>query len=242
ILLGMHLITFFNSLWIQLFRRREKGRRPNWLLVVVTLSMGIIGVLNASTDLALNNKVFVMTGGDVSLYTDLSYWMNLIQTCCQILQPIIGDAMLVYRFWAVYGRKWKATVPFIVLWLGASSMLAMIFILSVNTKNPAGLNFSLFTPYIAAGLSLTVGNNIIATSLIAYRLWKVSCAIRAHISGRHLHLVMRIVIESGLLYTVTIIIFLGSTVSRSNADYIFGGVVVQITGIAFNLIIIRVSN
>ncbi|OCH90100.1 hypothetical protein OBBRIDRAFT_835305 [Obba rivulosa] len=243
IFLAMQLITFFHSLWIQLFKRREKRRNRNWLLIAVTLAMGTIGVLNASTDLALNNQVLVVTGGDISLYTDLTYWMNLVQNCCMILQPIIGDAMLVYRFWAVYGRNWKATIPFVVLWLGASSMLATFFALSVQTQSPAGLNLPLFTPYIAAGLSLTAANNIIATSLIAHRLWTVSSAVRDHILGANgLQLVMRIVIESGLLYTVTIIVFLGTTVSRGNADYIFGGVVVQITAIAFHLMIIRVSN
>ncbi|OCH90095.1 hypothetical protein OBBRIDRAFT_879092 [Obba rivulosa] len=222
ILLGMHLITFFNALWIQLFRHREKGRRPNWLLIAVTLAMGIIGILNAGTDLALNNQVFVVTGGDVSLYTDLAYWMNLVQDLCMILQPIIGDAMLVYRFWAVYGRRWKATVPFILLWLAASSM--MITIIPVFGET--------------ASCILTY-----STALIAYRLWTVGRAVRAHIIGRRrLQLVMRVVIESGLLYTITAIVFLGTTISKSNADYVFGGVAVQITGIAFNLIIIRVTH
>lgn len=79
ILLGMHLITFFNSLWIQLFRERGPGRKPNWILIAVTLTMGAIGILNACTDLALNNRVFVVTSGDTSLFTDLSYWMNVVQ-------------------------------------------------------------------------------------------------------------------------------------------------------------------
>ncbi|EMD32786.1 hypothetical protein CERSUDRAFT_99163 [Gelatoporia subvermispora B] len=242
ILLGMHLITFFNSLWIQLFRERGPGRKPNRILIAVTLTMGAIGILNACTDLALNNRVFVVTSGDTSLFTDLSYWMNVVQDLCMILQPMIGDAMLVYRFWAIYGRRWKVTIPYFVIWLAACSLAITIIVLSIKSHSPSGFNSPQFAPFIGAALILTVINNIITTGLIVFRLWKITRVTRAQVVGRHrLLVVMRIIIDSGLLYTLTAIVFLGTTVSQNSSDYVFGGVIVQVTAIAFNLVIIRLN-
>jgi len=102
------------------------------------------------------------------------------------------------------------------------------------------LNASYFTPFIVSALSFTVALNILTTSLIVLRLWSVSREIRPQITGRpYLGLVMRIIIESGLLYTLTAIITLGTGVLKNGADYIAAAALVQITGIAFNLIIIR---
>jgi hypothetical protein len=53
---------------------------------------------------------------------------------------------------------------------------------------------------------------------------------------------MRIILDSGLLYTVCVIIFFGTTLAGSNAQYGVSDVVVQVIGITFNLIIIRVHN
>ncbi|EMD32785.1 hypothetical protein CERSUDRAFT_99162 [Gelatoporia subvermispora B] len=205
--------------------------------------MGIIGMLNAGIDLALSNQVFAVTGGDTSLFTDLSYWINIIEDLNVVIQPLIGDAMLVYRMWVIYGRRWRTIIPFAFIWTGLMSVTTAFIILTIKSNLSGGLNGSNVTPFVAAALVLTVINNIMMTSLIAYRLWRITRELRPYIIGQHtLSSFMRIIIESGMLYTSTAIILLGATVSKNNFDFIAAGALVQVTGIAFNLIIIRVSS
>ncbi|OCH85476.1 hypothetical protein OBBRIDRAFT_798116 [Obba rivulosa] len=71
---GIHFITFSDSLWTQLVRRPQRGRNTNWVLVAVTLCMGIIGSIHAALDVALNIQVW-STG--ISLSTDLPQWENI---------------------------------------------------------------------------------------------------------------------------------------------------------------------
>ncbi|EMD33087.1 hypothetical protein CERSUDRAFT_118144 [Gelatoporia subvermispora B] len=243
IFLGIHLVTFVKSLWIQLVRRRRRSRKPNWLLVAVTLSMGVIGILDTGISLALSYQVFVVAGGNVSRVTTLSYWMNLVQIFDVNVQPLIGDAMMINRLWVVYGRDWRISAPFVLIWLGNLGVVIMVVYLSIKSHVSSGFNDSIFTPYLAAMLVLTVVNNVLTTSLIVYRLWTATRITRTYIVGQHhLRIFARIVIESGLLCTVTALILLGATVSKSNFDYIVGGSLTQLTGIAFNLIIINVAS
>lgn len=122
-------------------------------------------------------------------------------------------------------------------------MTIAIIILSVETTVSNGFNVPSFTPYLATAAILVVLNNITMTcaywfasadricclcrpALIVYRLWKVSHEVRPHmLVGRYLRLVIRIVIESASLYTLTAILFLVTTAAKSNVDYIIGAAV-----------------
>lgn len=99
--------------------------------------------------------------------------------------------------------------------------------------------------------------------MIVWRIWNVRRkTIDSSTHPNKLMRVIRIIVDSGLMYTVSVIIFFGTTLAGSNAQYGVSDVVVQIIvsygliahpafdphrnstpqGIAFNLIIIRVSN
>lgn len=105
ILLGIHLVTFVISLWTQLVKRPTRGWKVNWLLVAVTLLMGTIGILDAGIDLALNIRVW--TSGDVSLFTDLSYWMNVIEVPSHM---VALDRSLRHMMYQGYRSSFTATI------------------------------------------------------------------------------------------------------------------------------------
>jgi len=238
IFLGIHLVTLALSLWIQLYKNPARGMRTNWLLVAATVVMGIIGVVDAALDAVLN--VHVWTGGDLELFTDRASWINIIKNFDQFVQPLIGDAILIYRCWMVFERGWLAISLPILLWIATFVTSMMFMVLAAMTNSSSGVNATSLTPWVASAFSLTVILNIITTSLITIRIWNVSRYIRPHIVGQSkVAWMIRVIIESGLLYTLTAIIMLATSVAKTNADYIPGDVLVQMTGIAFNLIIIR---
>ncbi|OCH85478.1 hypothetical protein OBBRIDRAFT_739850 [Obba rivulosa] len=223
IFLGIHLVTLALSLWIQLSKNGLRGIKTKWLLVFVTLIMGFIGVEDAALDAVLNVQVW--TSGNLALFTDRASWINIVK---------------IYRCWIVYERRWLAVALPILLWTASAVVSTIFMVLAVVTKSSSGVNAMSLTPWVAASFSITVVLNIITTSLITIRIWNVSKAIRPYIVGQNkVVYVVRIIIESGLLYTLTAIIMLATSVAKTNADYIPGDVLVQMTGIAFNLIIIR---
>ncbi|PSR70618.1 hypothetical protein PHLCEN_2v13506 [Hermanssonia centrifuga] len=52
---------------------------------------------------------------------------------------------------------------------------------------------------------------------------------------------MHIILDSGLIYTLSVIIFFATSVAGSNAEYAVSDVIVQLIGITFNLIIVQVN-
>ncbi|EMD32281.1 hypothetical protein CERSUDRAFT_118980 [Gelatoporia subvermispora B] len=200
--------------------------------------MGIIGIEDAALDAVLNVRVW--TTGDLGMFTDRASWINIVKNINQFVQPLIGDAILIYRCWVVYERRWIAVALSVLLWVGSCVVSTIFMVLAADVKSSSGVNASSLTPWVAASFSLTVVLNVITTSLITLRIWSVSRDIRPYIVGHNrITYFVRIIVESGLLYTTTAVIMLATSVAKTNADYIPGDVLVQMTGIAFNLIIIR---
>ncbi|OCH94041.1 hypothetical protein OBBRIDRAFT_217729 [Obba rivulosa] len=238
IFLGIHLVTFAMALWAQLVKNPGRGRKINWLLVSVTLVLGTIGMLDATLGTVLNIEAW--SGGGLDVFTNDS-WINDVRVVDQIIPPVVGDAMLTYRCWIVYERNWKSIVVPVFLWIAGSVLSVVIIVKSVTIKSASGVNDPSLTVFYGVALALTVALNVITTSLIVIRIWRTSRNVRRYIREGHERLiyVIRIIVESGLMYTLAAMATLFTAVTQSNADYIVGDCLVQITGIAFNLIIVR---
>lgn len=61
-----------------------------------------------------------------------------------------------------------------------------------------------------------------------WRIWRVRRrTVDSAVHPNRLRHVIRIVIDSGLMYTITVIVFFGTTLAESNAQYGVSDVVVQ---------------
>ncbi|KAI0041043.1 hypothetical protein FA95DRAFT_1599142 [Auriscalpium vulgare] len=96
-------------------------------------------------------------------------------------------------------------------------------------------------------MSTTLAINIFCTSMIVLQIWltqRRSTLVFGRngvIRGRSFNRAIGIIVESASMYTVTAIVFFALELTKSNAEYTVAECIVQIIGIAFNLIIIRVE-
>ncbi|KAF8341141.1 hypothetical protein F5887DRAFT_976910 [Amanita rubescens] len=143
----------------------------------------------------------------------------------------------VFRCWIVYNRSWRiAVLPFLLLLYNISSLFMLtrwnFGIHLVTTESPAIPVEGITASYYAS----TTVINIYATSAIIWQIWRNS------FSRRLTRFVVRVVAESGLLYTLVSIatccgVFLGPNrwlVVMIQINYLTAGV-------AYNLIMIRVA-
>ncbi|KAJ7586045.1 hypothetical protein C8J56DRAFT_1052402 [Mycena floridula] len=93
--------------------------------------------------------------------------------------------------------------------------------------------------FYVAYSGLTIPLNIITTSTSSDRVNAKFCTFSDRQST--LQNIMKILIESGLMSTVTAIASFASCTLGSNAFYILNNMIIPITGIAMNLILIRVN-
>ncbi|KAJ3711430.1 hypothetical protein DFJ43DRAFT_1107817 [Lentinula guzmanii] len=227
-------------------------------MLVVALLLCLFATLDVAFGLHHNLDAFSYyhgPGGATEELNDISYWVNVMKTADYVAQTFIGDGMLVYRCYIVYEKNWKIIIPSILFWLGGSVCGAILTYTFATLRSPALIDTSKAVPYVDTMIALSLTMNTLTTALIVGKIWSVdrqnaTLMSNTTMNATHtskLHRVMRIIIESAALYTISTLIFVITYVAGSNAIYVTCDnqklhlQVVQIIGISFNLIIIRVD-
>lgn len=219
---------------------------------VVKASVATILFVIATTHLALNcyRIIFVF-----AIYTekqgnpfpslplsDIRTWDNIMSSVLVVVQCTLGDAIPIYRVFVVYDRSWKVIAPSLVLYLGGCVCTAY-FIYLQSTLSVDLINVKNLVPLGTAFWAVTVVQNTLSTSLLVYRIWRVSHKFRrmgaVRSSSRSLDAAMKIIAASGLLYTLIALLTFVAEACGSLVAYPSSDLAVVIVGIAFNLLITR---
>ncbi|KAJ7183459.1 hypothetical protein C8R46DRAFT_984653 [Mycena filopes] len=256
---GIYLITFFLCIRSLLFRPDFGLKRLsdlNWPMLLVALAMCCFATLDVAVGLMHNIQAFILyrgAGGAADVFSDISNWVNVVKTVNVVMQTTLGDGMLIYRCWVVYERSWRIVAFPILLWIGGAVCTVMNIVLEIRLHSNALVTSTSLRPVIISFWVLTIILNILTTGMLVYRIWQVDrksaqFAYRTTSSSTggatrtrpsRLKQAMRIIIESGLLYTTIALITFITYITNSNSAYATSDVEVQVVGIAFNLIIIR---
>ncbi|KAJ7036754.1 hypothetical protein C8F04DRAFT_1394021 [Mycena alexandri] len=256
---GIYLITFFLCMRVLVFRPDFGLKRLselNWPMLLVALAMCSFATLDVAVGLMHNIQAFVLyrgAKGAVGVFSDISNWVNVVKTVDVVMQTTLGDGLLIYRCWVVYGRSWRIVAFPILLWIGGAVCTVTNIVLEARLHSDALVTSKSLRPVIISFWVLTIVLNILTTGMLVFRIWKVDresarfayrTASSSGITTRpsRLKQAMRIIVESGLLYTTVALITFITYITNSNSAYATSDVEVQIVGIAFNLIIIRADN
>ncbi|PCH39050.1 hypothetical protein WOLCODRAFT_134699 [Wolfiporia cocos MD-104 SS10] len=251
---GVHLVTFTICIWT-LFRTTSAGYRKsiNWPWFIIAVTLFAVGTVDVSFNFYHNMIAFVYytgPGGAIVPFQEISNWLNVMRSAWFFLEGIVSDAALMYRCWAIWSRKWAVIAFPILLWLGAIScaIVYMIYIctLHVETSIP---DANKLKPWLSAYCTITLAVNLISTGMIVYRIGKVSNQSAQYFSNNsrgsstrmNLAGINRIIVESALLYTASVAVSLITEVISSNAIYNVTDVSLELAGISFDLIIIRIG-
>ncbi|CAA7264462.1 unnamed protein product [Cyclocybe aegerita] len=218
----------------------------NKKMLVAALLMFLFASLDVAFHLRHNLDAFIWFEGDpVDAFEETSNWINVMKMVCYVLQTFVGDAILLYRCFIVYSKRWLVIVLPTLLWLGTTVCGAMtIYVEATLDTSGKLLNASNLIPFITSMLCLTLATNVLTTGLIVHRIWKIRVNLKHRstvVTNSPLTNVMVVLIESGLMYTLSIIILFGLYMASSNGQYGVSNAVVQIIGITFNLIITSVD-
>ncbi|KAK0205475.1 hypothetical protein DFS33DRAFT_1383381 [Desarmillaria ectypa] len=249
---GIFLVTFGLCLrallWSNMgFKPYSQIDRP---MVAICIAMPIFATVNLGLNV-LRAVESVGPSGISEQFTNLGSATETVKFFCVNVQTLIADAMLTYRVWVIYSKSWVAALIPAILWLGVlvTAILNIIVLHSIHSE--ALTTAKSLRPIVTSFWSISIALNIIATMLIVVRIYGVdrsnaefSIASRSTTRSRRysrLQQIMRIVIESGALYTSVAITTCATYVSGSPSVYVTSAIEMQTVGIAFNLIIIRVS-
>ncbi|KAF9484174.1 hypothetical protein BDN70DRAFT_181315 [Pholiota conissans] len=257
---GIYLVTF--GYCLQALFRKQCGWRSlselNLGSVFVALSLFCIGTINlalAFYRIQDIQKFAFDTSTSIQEYAGKP-WVNIVKASTMNAQVLIADGALIYRCWHVYGRRGRIVLFPIVLWFGALAVtICMLWAgfekLRIHSATPS---LNRFVQLVCTVFwVITIVLNIYATGMIVFRICQVDkmkhsvepsrISEKEHHSERPARLqeVVRIVVDSGLMYTATSFMVFCAQVAESTSVYITSSADMIVIGIAFNLINIRVA-
>ncbi|KAF7345941.1 hypothetical protein MVEN_01616500 [Mycena venus] len=217
---GIYLVLFCICTYILLHRPSSRG---NTVLLITTSAL-----FTFSTILMVFTLVLVTA--DIEQLASIPY--DNIQNAAYVIYAInnsIADGLVIYRCYVVWNRDWRVIVLPVMLLVASTACGLDIFLDAI--------------PQFAVILT----TNLLATLLTAGRIWWISRQPRAYLGAaaqRRYASSIALVVESGMVYSATILTFLVVISFPSVAPTLeepLLQIVTQVMGIAPTLIIVRVG-
>ncbi|KAF8883525.1 hypothetical protein BD779DRAFT_1744070 [Infundibulicybe gibba] len=219
VILGVFLVLDIAALYI-LVRRRNYHRSVNKPMVLAAAVMFLLSMAQFVVDVTYVFLGFIASM-DSSRTTRLEYFGDLTQPIFAARHAIYFTMMLVGD--AIVSQSEDCDISHIML-LGERGL-------------EHNMGFVIF--------SLSFAANTIATSLIAYKIWRADRQLRKTISmasARHSLLpIARIIIESGAINTAYLLTYVIILQSGSNGIEILASIVTPLVGVIFTMVIIRAA-
>jgi len=241
ILYGVFVVLFVLCLHTLLYRRNTE--RANRILISGVVAMFVLNTVVLAISLSRCMDAFITlrddTGGPLAYFEDLASWKEVARTAIILCYAVLADVILIYRCWVVWGRRLViVAIPLLILVAGISMDILMV--VTMASLSSGTVFFNVLKARITSALTIILFQNILVTSLIVYRIWRVDkTTVRAAVGN--LQPIVRVVVESGVVFVATIFIFLMTYVTDSNSQYIMVDSINPMIGIAFSLLTIRVS-
>ncbi|KAI0370681.1 hypothetical protein BV20DRAFT_1071393 [Pilatotrama ljubarskyi] len=245
ILYGYAVFMFTLAMWIMLRDRQQ--RQVNYALVGAGCALMVL----ATAEMAVNiSRVYLgflskgpaMEGGPEAFFALVSDPTFVAKSIFYNTQTLILDAVVIYRTYIVWQSVYVIIVP-IIGWcglLGKSTGSVGLNVALVEASTHAGDVFAVQTGrWITAVYALTLGTNLSSTLLLAGKIWIVTRRSAQYRSNDIFSPVLRVIIESGAIYSMTITAALISFVVKSNGVYVLLDIISPIISIVFNMLIIR---
>ncbi|KAJ3566745.1 hypothetical protein NP233_g6808 [Leucocoprinus birnbaumii] len=239
---------------------REKRWRclneVHWLMAVIAFALFAISTFDLAIGWLNVLQAFVRPEMAISVLTDFADWIQTAQGTDIIVCMLLWDFVLIYRCWIVHGRQWIIIIPSAVMYLGNLALAGAVFAIapSLGHGPEKAAEATRLLEQTTLGFYGTVAvQNVFTTSLLVWRIWRVEReTIRCHNQGspsldcaqeqpRHLRSVIRAALESGALYTASVVATLISSPTKTEVFYPLSGITFQMTGIGFNMILVRTT-
>jgi len=165
---------------------------------------------------------------------DSSDICSTIKALAYILESIVGDAILIYRCYRVWDNIW-IVVPSMVTSCVAAA-LGFVTIVNTTRTNGTGWMEGSYASWVFAAYAFLLVTDLVPTCLLSYKLWK-----KRRSSARHVLIpLIHIILECGIIYSLSLITFMVVIAFSSYASYVVFNFMGQIAPITFYLILICV--
>ncbi|KAM6499797.1 hypothetical protein JOM56_005305 [Amanita muscaria] len=250
LLYGIYLATLISCFrWLVFTDEGWKPRQKiNMVMTFATIFIFLMSTVNLVTALKYGLNEYINEDGSYKP----EYGTVIAMDISSMLAVISVDSVLIYRCWIVYSKSWL--VVCVPITFSLASLACSALFLYTSGLNYKGKAFS--TEMAQIGKKALIGLYICNIAITVYTttaiIYRISSA-RKNSGGspKRLNYVVRILAESGILYTSTIIFRLVGLLLIAGDDFTWVKAIIasvsdiigfSMAGITFNLILIRVYN
>ncbi|KAJ7809912.1 hypothetical protein B0H14DRAFT_2453594 [Mycena olivaceomarginata] len=175
---------------------------------------------------------------DTTLNHGWTHWMPAVEDSVQVT---LGDGLLIYRCYVLYGRKWRVIILPSLAWMGLVATSVASSYREITLKPGQSLNDVTVLPTLSAALLFTFATSVTTTFLIIRKLLECGPTIPGGIQPHILTRIANIFFETGLIYTLSVVLSLGIYLTGSNLEYVVSLAMIHIVPITCNLLLIRIE-
>ncbi|CAA7261220.1 unnamed protein product [Cyclocybe aegerita] len=266
VLYGIHIVVYFTLCYIFTSKAYTRGRETS-SRILLTYSTVMFALSTAHVSLALQElfQGFIYERDSTPGGPPVFYRENVFpnRKALYIVNTLLGDSLLIWRVFVIYGRNWFVVGPSVLLLLGT-----IVCGFKTIAANAIASHSSVFDPSILSWVTstfvLTIATQIIATVLIASRIYAASRPYSVTLAppsndpnatpagylvggevdrgqrAKYLGMVW-LVVESGLIYTSAAIVQLVTYLLHMNAGVIMEFMLSQLSAMVPMVIVVRVG-
>ncbi|TCD61936.1 hypothetical protein EIP91_007704 [Steccherinum ochraceum] len=243
------IAIFLYILTIFMLTRGGRRGRVNIGMLTASSALMLLSSMEMITNIVRIVRGFVfigpkLPGGPEQFFTEIQEPTFIIKGTLHPIQILILDGVVIYRAYIAWQAPWALVVPGVGWCSGLASCIGLIYSLVTAYKHPETVFAARTANWIIAVYATTLGTNITATALLAFRLWRVNRVNRRSTELKEesrLRIVFRVVVEAGVIYTITNVITLVTFLRGSMAVYVIRDMIPPIISIVFNMIVVRVG-
>jgi hypothetical protein len=239
ILYGIYVPLFFVTVYLLLLRPR--GDRINKSLVFASFFLFVLATMHVAGSLKelFDAFIFFRDGpkGPAGIFAHEAEAANIFRKSVAALSIVVGDSLVIYRCYVIWGRDWRVTVLPIALLI--FSIAASVVVL----RGISAPDSRVFSPFLLTWVPLTFAlsfaTNFMVTVLIAYKLYSAGKSVSG--SGGYYWRTIAIIAESGAIYPIVNVFVIVLFAMQSTTQAIPVNALAQVVAIAPTIIIIQVQ-
>ncbi|KAH9988206.1 hypothetical protein BJV77DRAFT_758541 [Russula vinacea] len=213
------------------FFLRDSTRRYHIKILPVPFLMLLVATTHLIVLWIRAVQAFIVQKGGSALafYGDLSDATSLARVICLVIQCILGDFVIIWRLYVVYGKCFWVVIPPLLL-VASYTAVGSVAIVYMERARPGTDIFTVAKSWITAYFCMTMSSNVICSGAIAARIF------HAWGNARPYWGIVAIIVESSALYALGVLATLVCYVCGTNGQYPAVDAIVPLVGIVFCLI------
>ncbi|KAF8904042.1 hypothetical protein CPB84DRAFT_1823627 [Gymnopilus junonius] len=221
------------------------GGRSRWIFLTITILMFIVATFHLFIQLYRYVRAFILhtdPRGYLKYMHDLQRWDNEASNASTVVMTWLGDGLVIYRCYVIWSSNFLVVIIPILLQLLAIGINTVTLIWF---QHPKIVPFSIARTLLGLIYPIAFVRNAMATGLIVLKIWRQhrSSTVSGLVDrGSRLSLakLLRIVIESAMIYTLQVFALVILYFLKSDFQIILQSAVVPSVGLVFVLIAVRV--